>query len=283
MLLGGTPSNKVLKHFTNGFVGSFMKDFRMLKKMLELSQSDQKIIKQFVYNSMKKEFGAWTAIFFKFEQISKKYYKTGKMNQRDRIFVYWFTNFVDKDYIHKYQVNGTTYAAFGQRMTIKRNGLWQDIYDKSGKMVGSRYNPTQTQLRKLYEVKERAQKKALEEEVKNIQQVLGMDNAHVSAADERFRTDWEKAESSWIIGYQWRSPYKTSPPKDGTRGTLYVTMVRGKHVYEFPNFPYWEFLMLFAVRANVGTYWWKHWLWKYSTNPKWKLIKATRNKKKGNK
>lgn len=73
---------------------------------------------------------------------------------------------------------------------------------------------------------------------------------------------WYYPKSSWIISFR----YQGQSGKD-KKGILFVNMKRGTMTYPFPNFPYIEYVMLKNVTGSVGKYWWKKWLWRYSTNP----------------
>lgn len=74
---------------------------------------------------------------------------------------------------------------------------------------------------------------------------------------------WYKTKSSWLLSFQ----YKGEKGK-GKKGNLAVNMIRSKgKIYNFPRFPYEEFVMLKNCSGSIGTYWWKQWLWRYSTNP----------------
>lgn len=77
------------------------------------------------------------------------------------------------------------------------------------------------------------------------------------------KKDWmvPRKKSSWIIAYRY-----VGESGKAKKGSLYVVMIRGKAIYEFPNFPYVEYIMLNHVTGSIGRYWWKKWYWRYSIN-----------------
>lgn len=74
------------------------------------------------------------------------------------------------------------------------------------------------------------------------------------------KIQWHKKPSSWIIAFRYVGEHG-----QGKKGTLIVNMIRGKSLYHFPNFPYEEYIMLLNTTGSIGKYWWKQWLWRYST------------------
>lgn len=64
--------------------------------------------------------------------------------------------------------------------------------------------------------------------------------------------------SSWLI----KASYN---PR---RKTMVVIMKRGKANYRFFNVPWTAFVAVVTLPNNAGTYWWKHFYWKYSVNVK---------------
>lgn len=75
------------------------------------------------------------------------------------------------------------------------------------------------------------------------------------------RVQWYHTKSSWLLAFK----YEGESGKD-KKGTLFVKMIRGKMIYPFPGFPYVEYVMLKNVTGSIGKYWWKKWMWRYSTN-----------------
>lgn len=64
--------------------------------------------------------------------------------------------------------------------------------------------------------------------------------------------------SSWLI----KASYN---PR---RKTMTVIMRRGKANYRFYNVPWTAFVAIVTLPNHAGTYWWKHFYWKYSVNVK---------------
>lgn len=64
--------------------------------------------------------------------------------------------------------------------------------------------------------------------------------------------------SSWLI----RASYN---PR---RKIMTVIMRRGKANYRFYNVPWTAFVAIVTLPNHAGTYWWKHFYWKYSVNVK---------------
>lgn len=77
---------------------------------------------------------------------------------------------------------------------------------------------------------------------------------------------WYVTKSSWLLRFK----YEGKKGKN-EKGNLAVIMIRGNgKIYNFPAFPYMEYVLLKNCSGSIGKYWWKQWLWRYSTNPtKW--------------
>lgn len=65
--------------------------------------------------------------------------------------------------------------------------------------------------------------------------------------------------SSWILAIKYTPTTKL----------MWVKMIRGKRIYKFPNVDDIAYLALLTCAGTQGTFWWKEWYWKYSTNPIW--------------
>lgn len=76
----------------------------------------------------------------------------------------------------------------------------------------------------------------------------------------KLKVPWEKG-NSFILRYRY-----LGEANGKAKGNLQTIMKRGKAIYNFPNFPYVEYVMLKNVNGNIGKYWWDKWLWKYSTS-----------------
>lgn len=84
--------------------------------------------------------------------------------------------------------------------------------------------------------------------------------------DSKNTSKYEFARSSWIIATKYTPRTKL----------LWVKMKRGKVIYKFPNVPPVDYLLLITCAGTMGTFWWREWYWKYSTNPRWKLRRRRR-------
>lgn len=82
-------------------------------------------------------------------------------------------------------------------------------------------------------------------------------------------SSYRPLHSSWLISVKYTPRTKM----------MWVNMIRGKAIYKFPNVPKEAYLALLAQVNHAGTYWWKNWYWKYSTNAaKWNKYKKRRRK-----
>lgn len=106
--------------------------------------------------------------------------------------------------------------------------------------------------------------------VKNFSEFFGeLDNRKGAKATnaKHSRGGWYITKSSWLLSFKY-----SGEKGKGKKGNLACTMIRAKgKIYNFPKFPYEEYVLLKNCSGSIGTYWWKQWLWRYSTNPtRWK-------------
>lgn len=77
-------------------------------------------------------------------------------------------------------------------------------------------------------------------------------------------------KSSWLIACAYVADKRV----------MWVKMVRGTTIYRFVNVPPEAYIAIIVLSGHAGTYWWKEWFWRYSTNQaRWKGIKKQRRKK----
>lgn len=69
--------------------------------------------------------------------------------------------------------------------------------------------------------------------------------------------------SSWILTARYTA----------STGMLRLTMIRSGKIYKFPKVPRLAYLALISQTAHAGTFWWRNWYWKYSTNPRWAKLR----------
>lgn len=76
------------------------------------------------------------------------------------------------------------------------------------------------------------------------------------------REPWYRTRSSWLLAFRY-----IGEKGKNENGNLMCRMIRSNKTYHFPNFPYVEYVLLKNCSGSIGKYWWKKWLWRYSTNP----------------
>lgn len=88
--------------------------------------------------------------------------------------------------------------------------------------------------------------------------IIIVDFEHDGPQNKWLPSQYLPITSSWLI----KASYN---PR---RKIMNVIMKRGKANYRFYNVPWTAFVAIVTLSEHAGTYWWKHFYWKYSVNVK---------------
>lgn len=88
--------------------------------------------------------------------------------------------------------------------------------------------------------------------------IIIVDFEHDGPQNKWLPSQYLPITSSWLI----KASYN---PR---RKIMNVIMKRGKANYRFFNVPWTAFVAIVTLSEHAGTYWWKHFYWKYSVNVK---------------